>query len=57
MNQDELRRICDEVIARVNLAQGQSELKKISDRVKTERIEREKAGRINIEDLHRPFTI
>ena len=36
---------------------GQKELRRIGEETRKERLEREKASRIDIEDLHRPFTI
>ena len=36
---------------------GQKELRRIGEETRKERLEREKASRIEIKDLHRPFTI
>lgn len=36
---------------------GQKELRRIGEETRKERLEREKASRIDIKDLHRPFTI
>ena len=36
---------------------GQKELRRIGEETRKERLEREKASRIDVRNLHRPFTI
>lgn len=36
---------------------GQKELRRIGEETRKERLEREKASRIDVKNLHRPFTI
>ena len=57
MKPEELERMRKKLENFLTSANGQQALRRIGEETRKERLEREKASRIDVKDLHRPFTI
>lgn len=57
MESEDLKRMREKLENFLTSERGRKALRRIGEETRKERLEREKATRVNVENLHRPFTI